>query len=254
MGPIAEICEDFESFVLNLDFEQITDLTSILQQLPSLTLREGYVLDACKVGDEYGFRFRTYCRKATTAGVYPASKPVTIAELYADGGNDNEAVTHPLYTDDYELRGVYLPCNVSDIRPAIEYFKVPFTERGILDAWLLHVAHEFMPRTWHALYGKKTFIFSSDTIHEIIESSERKKSRTLEQWKDARERMLNLDPGALLPRISIDNDSATVEYSYWNDWKGLVREKLHAVRKDGGVRFEEPDKSVIVPFKSGSRY
>ena len=72
--------------------------------------------------------------------------------------------------DDSEVIGGTMPYEVAELIPdVLGYFSVPFTQEGILQAWLLDNASEFMPLGWHAGYGRKNFLFIVDDMDYLMQ-------------------------------------------------------------------------------------
>ena len=69
-----------------------------------------------------------------------------------------------------------------------------------------------------------------------------------------KDKVLALDLEALLPKISINENHATLEYAYWNDWTGLAKVKIEVDKEGDGVKFSEPISDVLVAFKSEIRF
>lgn len=132
---------------------------------------------------------------------------------------------------------------------------VDFTPEGIWSAYQLEVSYRYLPKYWHAYYLESWQVFSvedellnniSQTLY--IDSNE-------ELYKELKE----------LPPISnsveiIDSNNATVTSYYWNEWDGLVEEKVHVERVGETVRFifynkDNPDsrtsKRVLVFYWCG---
>ena len=60
----------------------------------------------------------------------------------------------------------------------------------------------------------------------------------------------------LLPHIEIDetHNRATLYYSFWNDWKGLVAAKLQITYEQGSIRWGEREERILVPYHCGVRF
>lgn len=88
----------------------------------------------------------------------------------------------------------------------MSYIHTPFTEEGIMQAWLLRNLTDFMPRSWHACYGSKTFVFGSCRIKDMFNPT-----NTSDRMKVSNQ-VLALDLEALLPKVTITDNHATLEY------------------------------------------
>jgi len=220
---IPEKADDFRDILVSRNWRRGFDnLMDIIATLPELKIRDGYEFDAFKCGDDMGWEFQTYCCKAGS-------------ELQFEDGMT--------YDDAHYIQDLHDAYATRDVKPAIGYFEVPFTEEGIFQAWLLDNAHEFMPRYWHANYNVKDFIFQKEDLENLFEKEDGLCSR-----ESAREETMALDPAGMLPKVTVEGDTAWVEYTYWNDWKGLVKARTKAVRYGSGISFDEPELDVLVMF------
>ena len=233
----ADIALEFERFMSKQDFGTFENLMPVLAQLPLLEIRQGYEFDAFRRGDNLGSEFRPYCCKANPAEDYDPKK-------------------HAAYDDSLNIDGL-LDYEHADMVPEpLAYFKVPFTEQGIMQAWLLDNVKDFMPKRWHAKYGEKHFVFDTESLAAIfpnhVDTSDGMiDSRLKEDRMEVYEEVLALDWENLLPAVQIDGNSAVLEYAFWNDWRGLAKEKVSAVRCGESVRFTNCNGQVLVPYSCG---
>lgn len=201
----------------------------VLKKLQLLKIREGYELDAFWEGSSIGSVLRPYCcKKASNIRYIPSECSKYDDSMYIEGMIDYAAAK-----------------SVPDYMP---YFDVPFTPEGIMQAWLLNNLEDFMPRNWHACYGSKTYVFDTSILEDMFSSW-----HTSERMK-VKDKVLALDLEALLPKISINENHATLEYAYWNDWTGLAKVKIEVDKEGDGVKFSEPISDVLVAFKSEIRF
>ena len=55
--------------------------------------------------------------------------------------------------------------------------------------------------------------------------------------------------------IKIDGDEALLTLTYWNAWRGLVKECIKARRNGTCIVFDEKvERTVLVPYESGLRF
>lgn len=123
-------------------------------------------------------------------------------------------------------------------------------ERGILvqptamGAWqyyLLMTSSTIMPVFWHGGYSVRKFIFSTEDL------------KSIEPIENLDFSILNRD-GILLPKsvMAEDGKSADVYCSYWNDWKGLVREHVRITfNADGTATYGKPEEFVYYKYDCG---
>ncbi len=226
---LGKMAAYFEASIDEYNFEHFYNIMFVLKDLPLLKIREGYELDAFQRGDTLGYVFQPYCCKAGSDIQYKPSENAEYDDsMYIDGRIS--------YTE-AEVVPDYMP-----------YFQVPFTKDGIMQAWMLRNLTDFMPRGWHACYGSKTFVFDTGRLEDMFSPE-----NTSERMQVS-EQVLSLNLEDLLPRITISGNHATVEYTYWNDWRGLVKVSVD-VEKDGeSVIFGEPQDEVLVAFKTSLRF
>ena len=137
-----------------------------------------------------------------------------------------------------------------DIPQALPYFEVPFTEDGIMQAWLLDKITLFLPLFWHCLYNKKFFILNNDNIDWGFAESSKD-----EELKNVKNIITAMDREPLYPIIKIDGDEALLTLTYWNAWRGLVKECIKARRNGTCIVFDEKvERTILVPYESGIRF
>ena len=204
-SKMKEICRnaaEFEMFMNRCDFDSFNDLMFVLPQLPFLRIHEGYVLDAFKDGiEDFGWEFRPYCRQGSAERIVGVTNNVKVA-------------------------------------PILTFFNVPFTEEGIMQAWLLDNLSDFMPKFWHANYTCKTFVFNIENVMQKVHR----------RGVHAYAKIKSCDTNSLLPCVSIRSQEAFLEYAYWNDWSGLVKVKNKVVKDGATVRFHEPERKTLVEY------
>lgn len=95
-----------------------------------------------------------------------------------------------------------------------DHLLVEKSEVGAWQAYLMYTSPRIMPAYWHGLYENSKFIFIEDDLRDVPIL----KNRDFTFFEE---------DGLLYPTASfIDSDTAQVECTYWNDWKGLVRETV----------------------------
>ncbi len=222
---LGEMAADFDEYMNGCSFKTIKNLMFVLDKLPLLKIRSGYELDAFRKGDAYGWTLQPYCcREGSTVRYIPSE--------------------HGDYDDSMYIQDSITGSEAKSVPDILPYFSVPFTEEGIMQAWLLDNLSHFMPRGWHAGYGSQTFIFETEVIERMFgPDGYGGKMKVSEQvWA--------LDIESLLPKVSISENNATVEYAYWNNWRGLVKVKTEVEKDGNSVRFGERTEDVIVVYKS----
>ena len=126
-----------------------------------------------------------------------------------------------------------------------------------MQAWLLDNLTDFMPKGWHANYGAKYFIFDESRVEELFRNTDNgsvlTKSLNCYRMK-VRDKVLALDRTSLLPSVSIDGDTAVMEYAYWNDWSGMNKVKVPVKKVGNTVVFGEPEKEILVEHHCGIKF
>ena len=226
---LGKMAADFETSIDEFNFKCFNNIMFVLDELPLLKIREGYELDAFKKGNSLGSRYQAYCCKAGS----------TMQYIPSDGAE---------YDDSMYIHGTISYEEAETIPDYMPYFKVPFTQEGIMQAWLLRNLTDFMPLGWHSCYGSKTFVFETNRIEDMFSPE-----NTSYRMKVSDQVMaLNLE--ALLPKVTISGNHATLEYAYWNDWRGLVKTTIDVEKNGESIRFGEPKDEVLVAYKSELRF
>ena len=248
----------FANYLRDIDTYDRDNVDFILNQLPALKMDEGYMLDLFNCGDRHGSVHQLYaCRVGATETWHP--EPEKVMEQKRANGifwnvfkkeGEKEKTIVP-YRDDLYVDGL-MPYSYAKMVPSVfTHLTVPFDEKGVTEAWLLHMAEYFLPRFWHANYGTSDYIFSPERVDVIIG---RLKEENRNGSKDAVEALKGIDRSKLLPSVRLEGETAYVTFSYWNDWKGLVTE-TEEIRRDGKtVSFQEGSKTVLVKYDCGILY
>jgi hypothetical protein len=77
---------------------------------------------------------------------------------------------HIPYDDTQIIHGRIDWNEAEDVPPILPYFDVPFTEEGIMQAWLLDNLTDFMPKGWHSNYSAKDFVFDTSFFTQKLET------------------------------------------------------------------------------------
>lgn len=113
---------------------------------------------------------------------------------------------------------------------------VEHSEMGAWNAYLLNIAHTLLPTVWHGGYEVRSYIMSVQDIQKLFNG------RGIDLSSS---RMNNVPP---VVQRGETEDEFLVECCYWNDWKGLVREK-NIVRFTGNQIKEIADAGSEVWFE-----
>jgi hypothetical protein len=140
------------------------------------------------------------------------------------------------------------------VPPVLSYFDVPFTEEGIIQAWLLDLLTDFLPMGWHANYRQKTFVFNTERIEDMFPEYDPETCGSFGRRSKVRDEVFALGLESLLPSVKISGDKAILEYAYWNDWRGMVKSTV-TVEKDGNsVKFSKPETKTLVEYDCGIKF
>lgn len=235
---LGDIAADFEEFMDGCNFESFDNLMFVLRELPLIKIRDGYEFDAFENGDVYGWHMQPYCCKAGADVHY-------VPEEHGD------------YTDSLRIDGRIDYESASKVPAALTYMEVPFTEEGIMQAWLLDNLTDFMPKGWHANYGAKTFIFDESRVDELFPNTDNGSTLTTSLNYDrmkVKDKVMALDRASLLPSVTIDGDTAVMEYAYWNNWSGMNKVRVPVTKVGNTVVFGEPEKEILVEYHCGIRF
>lgn len=222
--------DDFIEAIEDFDFEKFDDIMPLLKPLNKIIVREGYVLDAFKVGDRHGASFQLYTCKRDATKKY---------EPYADCNSDSigidkkgEKTEASPYCDNMWISGM-LDYNTAESIPSVfTNLSIPFDKMGIWQAYLLDIAPSLMPKDWHACYGSRNYIFKLDDLKELpVDCSK------------------YYDDTSVLPQVKIvDNNIAQIICSYWNSWSGLNKITINVTRE---WKFEVFEHEVLVKHNCG---
>lgn len=231
----------------------------VLSLLPLLKIRDGYQLDFYCFGGDMGSRYEPYVCKANAKDpyiptVYEDGTPVDFDErqrwrslLGKDEEKDRQK--HVPYDESKKIVDMLAYGEYNDIPPVLPYFEVPFTEEGILQAWLLDNITYFLPLFWHSKYNECFFILNNDEIDWGAALCDRN-----ERLMRAKEAIAALDRKSLYPTVSINGDEGVVKLTYWNAWNGLGRNIVKISRRGNGVEFRKPEYENLVPYRCGLRF
>ena len=122
-----------------------------------------------------------------------------------------------------------------------EHLKAEASIEAAWQIYLLHHATTVMPVFWHGGYILRNYIFDEATLNGYI---------PLECYDISGLSRENL----LLPEVTMSPDGRTVDVycSYWNDWKGLVRDHLQITfLKNGKVKLTEIEPLCLFEYNCG---
>ena len=140
---------------------------------------------------------------------------------------------------------VFFSCyDKSEVFKIFDHLLVESSEMGAWQAYLLSVAMTMLPTTWHGAYFDRKYIFQIEDL-----------------WNHGQKislfgpRFEQNEEYEVAPQVIKINDNTAISACYWNDWEGLVREKISLSMLDGKVHFKYPfDKEVLYKYKCGIKF
>lgn len=250
-SPIATTYR-FEKAIRSINFAQTHDLQPIMDALPHLKLREGYILDHYQVGERRNSVCHFYVRKRDAqekydppyrelqdiilARIASKDKPQPEEEIRLD----NEYRNPPAYKDDQYIEGTISHYASKTIPSIQDYVSCDFTPIAIWESLLLfEEAIRYLPHVWHGGYARGRLVVNSETLTQCAAVA-------------GREYVKFLDDKRIKPSIEIlDESTARVQYCYWNNWRGLTLITTEAIREDKSIRFEDIEEQNLIEYDCG---
>ena len=142
---------------------------------------------------------------------------------------------------------------LEEFENVLDYMNVEFTPEGIWSAFQLEVSNRYLYKFWHAYYSESWLVFSKD---EAISSFYVGRNKVGQELINKLEELLPIKN-----KVEVISDStAELTAYFWNDWLGLVEEKVQVQRKGTSVKFiftQEEHRltdmtgNVLVPYDCG---
>ena len=149
------------------------------------------------------------------------------------------------YCDEYFIQDTHPEYEVRDIPRALDYISVPFTEQGVLQAWLLENVHEFMPHMVNGRPEADTIVTCEAVADALIASNRQFDLKSLFE---------SLEPYGVYPGLNAKGDTICLSFLKWNNRKGLSSVSVTARQHGDSIRFSEPEIIyLLVPGKSDQR-
>lgn len=242
----ANLLKEFNKRTDSINYRQFDNLNVMLNFFTELEIRSGYELDAFMNGTTRDFNFKVYvCRRNSKIRWQPCKDNITTMEML-NLKTDN--VTP--YDDSMYVQG-YLPYQFSQQIPdPLTYFNVKYSELGIIQAWMLHNMHHFMPGGGHYSNVRRDYIYDNESWEDCFKRVDSEK----EEWKDSYKQMQNIQIEDILPKIIMNGNKATIECHYWVHCTGLMKSQETATYHNGKVMFSEPVIDNIIKYDSGIRF
>ena len=142
---------------------------------------------------------------------------------------------------------------LEEFENVLDYMNVEFTPEGIWSAFQLEVSNRYLYKFWHAYYSESWLVFSKD---EAISSFYVGRNKVGQELINKLEELLPIKN-----KVEVTSDStAELTAYFWNDWLGLVEEKVQVQRKGTSVKFiftQEEHRltdmtgKILVPYNCG---
>lgn len=207
------------------------DIMDIMAVLDEVTVRDGYVIHSFMAGDRIGSNMQLYAYVKGSTRVYVTPKN---DRLCVNIINPDKKVQQPEpvpYSDDMIIEGAVTMDIAEQIAPVNDSLSVPFNEQGVWQMYLINHAPTMMPYWWHGGYIHRTYVFDLKELSSFPADLSAYYGDT-----------------SLLPSVRADGDVFIVTTTYWNEWRGLVREVV-AINSDLQIR--EINKEVLVEYDCG---
>ena len=264
VNKLAQMASDFEEYMDEFDIKAYDDLMPVVKQLPLLKIRKNYVLDFFEKGDDHGWINQPYCHTETAFERYFPTDVEEVEEKDNYGSlfgiikkKEPKMVkqkVHTPYNDTLLINDRIDFREAEDVPPILPYFDVPFTEEGIIQAWLLYHLEDFMPKGWHMNYCRVDYVFNIRRIENMFPPYNPEERSSFGGRSKVRDEVFALDLESLLPTVKVLGDTAVLKYAYWNDWRGMVKSTV-TVEKDGNsVKFSRPENQILVKYDCGIKF
>jgi len=261
VNKLAKIAAGFEEYMDDFDTKAYDDLMPVVEQLPLLKIRKNYVLDFFEKGDDHGWINQPYCHTETAFERY---FPTDVEEVEEKGNYGSLFGLIKKKAPKMVKQKVHIPYNdtlliidridfreADDVPPILPYFDVPFTEEGIIQAWLLYNLEDFMPKGWHMNYSRVDYVFDIRRIENMFPPYNPEERSSFGGRSKVRDEVFALDLESLLPTVKVTGDTAVLEYAYWNDWRGMVKSTVKVEKDGNSVKFSKPENQIFVEYDCG---
>lgn len=133
----------------------------------------------------------------------------------------------------------------------LKYIDVKPSPMAVWEAYLIKTSDTVMPVYWHGGYITRKYIFSKSDLKQITGKHGIKPLGGYDLSGISKEKLLN-------PYISIEKSDCNNTYlaevycTFWNDWKGLVREHVQIIIENNKViKYENIGHLIIFPYDCG---
>ena len=132
--------------------------------------------------------------------------------------------------------------------------RIPFTEMGIWQGYLMHILPSITPKVGHARYGCTLEIYSDNDLKYAMRHIEFPPPfPEHDELLSSLSKYLGSDD--ILPKVSIESEGqATVESTFWSVFGGLIRETTTAIKTWETIKYERKDQEILVKYDCGINF
>ena len=273
----------FEQVITNNKFDSQHDCQDLMVAFPHIKMRDGFVLGHYYVGDYRNAVKKLYATGLNSNDIY---EPVKESELRRrprftwfkrydelsminqklesildDSPNvhsNTRSVIPPFREGQFIVDTI--PYSASETVPPLnQYIELDFTPVAIWDAVLLLKATKlYLPHRWHGCYNRGLLVYDDTSLMAACDL------RVFMDGVKAYTRTGNSSPidyqgflgdNRIPPKVdALSENKAIVKYCYWNNWEGLVRITLEAIRSGRSIELSDIDRKVMLEYHIGIRF
>ena len=219
---INYICA-LESLDLRINDDRVNFLKKVINKIKFIKLDKEI---------KYDFLFEILDRISLKDGMHLYIK---VAERKYNGGRSSFYTRPPYYREISPELKFLKELVISPIYPDLNIEK---SEMGAWQVYLLHISYTILPLFWHAGYCHRTYFFDVPEVESL-------RIRVIGGYEvDIPTKLIQV------PNVIPDKDKFIVSCTYWNDWKGLVREIICiSFLDDGNIDFSAVEEKVLFPYE-----
>ena len=219
-NPFSTIGDKFIRTVRKTKFDWFEDNQPLLDVLNLVEIEEGYVLDFYKTR-LYEYDTLPYIRKK----------------------------------EDKRLGVEMLGFMTHTEEDLFQRLRIPFTEMGVWQGYLMHILPNITPKEGHARYGTTLEVYSDTSLKYVMHHIEFPPSfpEHIIELVDTLSKYLGSDE--ILPKVTIESEGqATVESTFWSSFGGLIRETTTAIKKGETIEYKGKDQKILLKYNCGVNF
>lgn len=241
---IEQHFSNFDIYSINQDSVLLGSMMWMLDFLPQVQIRQGYQLGGLVLGNCLGSSIHPYAySQQSNKKLHYGSDTI---RHFADTVIVSRRVNYPS-----EMQ--HLPTFFSNEGHLSQYLNVPFTEEGIWQYFLLFSSHNYTPNYWHARYNTQHIVFDSTCLEEIFPIHGLCSCQD-ESYKQKRDSLMLAAP-MIRNQVEITSPTtATLHYTEWTDWGGLICEEIAITLVDGRIDLKHISSKVLYDYDCGIQF